>query len=195
MSPTLIADVADLRPSDPLFLMLRPERAAARQISRVAWHIHDKYQLTQEPLAEDRFHVSLLGFGACGALSPRDLAAIDDVASALTMPRFLAGFDWLMKFGKHSNQPLALCGSEIGVGGIIMLRDELGTSLARRGFPLKRRDCTPHISLLYGDAHVEEQPIEEIRWTVSEVLLVCSQVGRRRHVVLEQWALRAPPRA
>jgi 2'-5' RNA ligase len=45
------------------------------------------------------------------------------------------------------------------------------------------------MTLLYDWRELGWRPIEEIRWMVREIVLVCSLHGRRRHVPLGRWPL------
>jgi 2'-5' RNA ligase len=190
MSPALIIDIAGHpRPSDPVFFMLRPTPDAAEQISRLAWRSRAEYRLKGKPLDEHRLHVSLHGVGAYGQLSRNAFAAIDCIASALTMPPFLVGFDRLLTFGITGNRPLVLCGDD-GVAGVTMLQSELAASLRKVGFAAGKRDYTPHVTLLYDRKSIDRQFVEEIRWRVDEIVLACSLHGRSRHIPLARWNLR-----
>jgi 2'-5' RNA ligase len=50
-----------------------------------------------------------------------------------------------------------------------------------------RRDFTPHVTLLFDDCAVEEQPFGPIGWTVRNLVLIHSMNGHRH---LAQWSLR-----
>jgi 2'-5' RNA ligase len=67
------------------------------------------------------------------------------------------------------------------------LRCSLGAALAeKRMTRLARREFTPHVTLLYAEREVEENPIEAIRWTVNDFVLVQSLRGHR---FLARWPL------
>lgn len=108
--------------------------------------------------------------------------------SNLSMPRFLLGFDHLMNFNGEKRK-LVLTGGE-SVEGMIRLRDELVPAMHRIGFHDRRVNPTPHVTLNYHHCRVQEERIEPIRWTVEEIVLVCSLNGRHRHVCLGCWPLR-----
>ena len=52
---------------------------------------------------------------------------------------------------------------------------------------LAKKAFMPHVTLLYAERSVEEHPIEPIRWTVNEFVLIHSMHG---HVHLARWPLR-----
>jgi len=190
MSPSLIPDTAAHPfPSDPVFFMLRPEAHAARRIHCIAWGFHDGFNLTGQPLAEDRLHLSLCDLCPFGRLTPRTFAEIGDVAMGIGMPPFHAGFGWAESFRHASKRPLVLRGDDT-LAGVMMLREELVAALRGIGFARRKDTFTPHMTLLYDRRDLGEQLVEEARWTVREFVLICSLRGRRRHLLLGRWPLR-----
>jgi len=63
-----------------------------------------------------------------------------------------------------------------------------GGALAKAG--VGARQSTPHLTLLYDARRVDEQPIDPIRWTVREFVLVHSLLGQTRYIPLGKWPLR-----
>jgi 2'-5' RNA ligase len=51
------------------------------------------------------------------------------------------------------------------------------------------RDSKPHATLLYDSRVVPLHEVDAISWTVTEVLLIRSLVGRARHEVLGRYPL------
>jgi len=190
MSPTLIPDLADRPlPTDSVFFMLRPEPLAARSVHRIAWRLRDKHHLAGSPIEVGRLHLSLCGLGPFGRLTSATLRDIDAAATSLTMPPFLAGFGWIESFRRgNQKRPLVLRGDDT-LAGVMMLHDELVAALRRIGFARRNEVFTPHMTLLYDRRDLGEQAVEEIRWMVREIMLVCSLRGRHRHVPLGRWPL------
>jgi 2'-5' RNA ligase len=179
------------RPADPVFFLLYPAPDAAEPISQLARHLWRELRLPLRPPAAERLHASLVHLCPFEGLRNGALDAIADVLANLGMPRFVAQFDHVMNFGRASGR-LVLCGQE-GVTGIHLLQSELGASMRKIGFSDAQPAHTPHITLNYGQCRLPPQMIEEISWPVEEVTLVCSLRGRRRHVRLASWQLRAGP--
>jgi 2'-5' RNA ligase len=76
-------------------------------------------------------------------------------------------------------------------GGLAGLHRGLGLSMKRTGLGAwVGGSFTPHMTLLYDDTIVEDVPIQPIGWTVREVTLVHSLIGRSIHIRLARWALR-----
>ena len=190
MSPALIPDIADRpRPTDPVFFLLRPEPHAARRVIRLAWQLRGENRLTGRPLAEEQLHVSLCDLGPFGRLTHAALGDIEEAATSLAMPPFLVGFGWAESFGRtDQRRPVVLRGDDT-LAGVMMLHDELVGALRGIGLARRKAEFTPHMTLLYDRHNLRRRPIEEIRWTAREIVLVCSLHGRRRHVPLGRWPL------
>ncbi len=83
-----------------------------------------------------------------------------------------------------------------GVAALKRFRRDLrlaleGTEAASR----RERPYTPHVTLLYDAACVDETTVEPVRWTAREFVLVHSLIGQGKHVTLGRWPLRASPGA
>jgi 2'-5' RNA ligase len=213
MSPSLIPNVANLvrpeaprrgyskawfeddgpppLPSDPVLLLLYPPQGSARQITGIGSKVCDQYNLPGQRTETDRLHATVHFPCRFGRLSVTALAEIDDAVASLTMPPFLVGWSSVGSFGNGRPGPLVLLGDE-GVVGVTMLRNELVTSMRMVGFRCGKRDFTPHVTLNYEHGSVPLKHIDEIRWTVRELVLVCSLWGHHRHRVMRRWQLRAP---
>jgi 2'-5' RNA ligase len=46
------------------------------------------------------------------------------------------------------------------------------------------------MTLLYADKFVDKQPVEPVRWTARDFVLIQSFVGQGRHQVMARWPLR-----
>ena len=97
--------------------------------------------------------------------------------------------------GELSTANSSGCSSSLwddGVIGIEMLRQELVRAPRNAGFARRERGgaATPHLTLLYDRRKLEEQPIDEIGWSVRDFVLIHSLYGLSRHVPLGRWPLR-----
>ena len=62
---------------------------------------------------------------------------------------------------------------------------------------LARRQChnnnsppfSPHLTLLYDKQVLQKQPVDPVSWTVSEIVLVRSEVGAAKYHQLDRWPL------
>jgi RNA 2',3'-cyclic 3'-phosphodiesterase len=188
MSPTLISNRRP-RASDPLFLMLRPDQAAAAAIHRIAWGLRDALGLTGRPLARELLHISLCALGPYGWLTQRIFSEINAVLASLAMPCFRAGFGWCESFRHPTRRPLVLRGDET-LTGVEMLHAELMATLCRISFAPSPRRFTPHMTLLRDPCDTGEREIDQISWLVRDIVLICSLRGRGQHMELCRWPLR-----
>jgi 2'-5' RNA ligase len=177
-------------PADRIFFAVRPPPATASSISRLAWHLRDKHRLVGKPLRPGCFHVSLLFAGYDGRMPPGTLDALIAAAGRVGVRRFRAGFDWAASFRRSTRRPLVLRGDN-GVTGLVWLRDKLvaATLDVPGAVPAARNHFTPHLTLIYDDTEIREEPVEEIGWPVTEFVLIRSLFGLSRHVVLKRWPL------
>jgi len=106
-------------------------------------------------------------------------------ATAVAMPSFRVCFDRAESF---KNGALVLRGAD-GTIGLDVLQQRLSDALD--GEPHRARSYTPHVTLLRDNHRVPEQRIEPIEWTVREVVLVHSLLGRTTHRHVARWPLTA----
>jgi 2'-5' RNA ligase len=172
-------------PANSVFFALYPDAYTARRLDRLAWSLCHKYRLNGRPLADRRLHVSLCNIGDYAGLTSEAAAAIDEA-----MAPFLVAFDEAKSFNGGHKQPVVLVGDD-GVAGLMLLQHELVAALDKAGIgQRKRRPYNPHVTLLYDDRRIPDQPVEAISWIVREVVLVCSLHGQGRHIPLARWRLR-----
>ncbi len=178
------------RPTDRLFLrFFQALRLPCRSLNSPQ-RLRSKHALKGKPLATERFHVTLHHLGDYAGLSQGLVDAAREAGAAVATPPFDVLFDRAGSFvGRPRNRPFVLRGSD-GVAALAAFQQSLGTTMKNAG--LWRRvesHFTPHVTLLYDDRFVEEQPVEGIGWTVHELVLVHSLLGRTEHVVLDRWPL------
>jgi len=132
--------------------------------------------LTGKPLQKEHFHVTLFHVGddICDP-SPELVDVLTERAARVVMPSFRAAFDRVMSF---RNGALVLSGDD-SVIGLEILQQRLSDALDGR--PRPARSFTPHMTLLRDRQQVAAHPIEPVSWTVREVVLVHSLLGRTTH--------------
>jgi RNA 2',3'-cyclic 3'-phosphodiesterase len=136
--------------------------------------------------ARDRLHVTL--FQLSGLPEPFVQGACEAIDEARVAP-FDVSFDRTMSFrGRPGNRPFVLTGVE-GLRRLKSFRRSLAAALMEKGrvFPA-RRDFAPHVTLLFDDRAVEENPFGPIGWTVRDDVLIRSLRGHRH---LARWTLQA----
>jgi 2'-5' RNA ligase len=177
------------RPPNAVFFVVQPDLDIARQLGWLARSLRDKHKLKGRLRPEWCFHVTLHGIGDYTAL-PRDgVAAIGEAVSEVTMSPFTVAFNRVTNFGRGPDRALVLVGDD-GVAGLRRFRHELVTALRKIGFARRREPhYEPHLTLLYHEGEIADQPVEEVRWTVCEFVLVRSLYGQSRHLPLARWLL------
>jgi 2'-5' RNA ligase len=170
-------------PTDRLFLAVLPDEGTSACIAERTRHLRLSHGLTGKGVRPEHFHVTLCHVGDSVGLL-RDV--VDDVkkrASHVTMPPFRVCFDRAESF---RNGALVLRGDD-GVIGLDVLQQRLSDALDDE--PRKARGFTPHVTLLRDSHRVPEQHIEPIEWTIRELVLVHSLLGRTTHRHLARWSL------
>ena len=177
-------------PANTVFFALYPDPYMARRLERVAWHLRHAHRLNGKPLADRRLHVSLFNIGDYARLTNHAAAAIGKALATVAMPPFVVAFDRAMSFKGGYKRPLVLVGDD-GVARLKLFQRELVSALDKTGIGRhKHRPYNPHITLLYDEHQIPDQPVEAISWIVREVVLVCSLQGQGRHIMLARWPLR-----
>jgi RNA 2',3'-cyclic 3'-phosphodiesterase len=192
MSNQLSFDGLDApQPTDQLFFAIFPAPDAAARAARLAQRLQGDHGLKGNPLASDRFHVTLHPLGDHAGLPPRIVAAAQEAAANVSESAFEVAFDRVASFRTGArNRPLVLVGGE-GVVGLMAFQQAVGLAMKRAGLGRwVRSPFTPHMTLLYDDRVVGEQIVEPVSWRVQEFVLVHSLLGRTQHIPLGRWPLR-----
>jgi 2'-5' RNA ligase len=174
-------------PTDRLFFAIFPDDTTARRIAQLARHLRNKYRLHGEPLRTKRFHLSLYHLGDYFGLPQDAIARAEEAASAITLAPFEIGCDCVMTFAgrnadpERDNYPIVLRATE-GVAELTALRQGLAAAMRRAGIKVPGNTrFTPHVTLLYDRPHEISVPVDSIRWTVRELVLVHSLLGKTRY--------------
>jgi RNA 2',3'-cyclic 3'-phosphodiesterase len=169
-----------------LFVAILPDAETSARIYKMAEILKAAHAFRGQLTAPDRLHVTLFSLGGL----PEQLIekACEAIGEARAEP-FEISFDRSMSFrGQPGSRPFVLAGSD-GLKRLKAFRRALAAAFARRNGlrHLGRRDFTPHITLLFDDRAVEEQPFGPIGWTVRNLVLIHSMNGHRH---LAHWPLR-----
>lgn len=169
-----------------LFFAIRPDAQAAQEIAKLGARLDQQYGIGGQPLKPDHLHVTLHAIGAYDEIPDAVLLAARQAAEAVRADAFDVVFDRAMTFA--GSRPYVLCGGE-GVEPVKALWLTLGMELANV-FPFKKTSYTPHMTLSYKGRHMAEHPIEPIRWTAREFVLIDSHLGKNLHDPVGRWPLR-----
>ena len=170
-------------PTDRLFFAALPDAATAARISDLASRLKIGHGLSGRTLRPEHLHVTLVHLGDSDGLCQERVQSATERASSVCMPSFKVIFD---RVGSFKNGAFVLRGEE-GTIGLEVLQQRLSDTLDSR--PARARPFTPHVMLLRDSQKVEEHDIQPIEWTVKEVVLVHSLLGKTEHRPLARFAL------
>ena len=174
-----------------LFFAIRPDAAAATAAAELTRIACASRGLASRPLDAERMHVTLHWLQDHAELPAEVVAAAKRAGTvAGGEAAFPVAFDKLESFGDaRRGGPLVISGGA-GLKALRRFQRCLSAAMVDAGIgSYVRRGFRPHMTLRYDKAQVAPEPIAPIRWTVDELVLVDSLVGRHRHVVLGQWPL------
>jgi 2'-5' RNA ligase len=182
--------------TDRLFFAIFPDTAAASRIAETADALRSQHALRGKPLQTDRFHVTLHHLGDYAGLPDDLVVKAGQAAMGVDMPAFDVAFDSASSFSRQPrNRPFVLRGDPAGLYSLQRLQSALGKTMAACGMGRRvEHNFTPHVTLLYDDRAVPDQPLEPIAWTVREFVLVRSLLGKTEHVIIGRWPLRVAAR-
>lgn len=169
--------------ADNIFLAALPDERTAARMAAVGAVFRRRYAMSGLSMTPDRLHMSLASIDA----APSEAVGI---AAALARNIEIASFD--ISFNRAQSfvtrtpkKPFVLVGDE-GVIGARILRGQMLRGASRKAFE-------PHVTLCWDEIVVPPWDIAPIRWTVREIVLVRSLVGRSQHVHLARYPLRRRP--
>lgn len=183
---------ASAEPTDRLFFAIMPDTRTAEAIAGAAERSRRMHGLSAAPLRTDRFHVTLIHIGDFAGLPQAVVADSLRVGEDTAAAPFDVTFDRAASFsGAPQRKPFVLQGGA-GLDDLQTFRRSLWDRLIRAGVkPLSRIEFNPHVTLLYDPASIAEHPVEPVRWTVDEFLLIHSELGRTKYNILGRWPLTA----
>jgi 2'-5' RNA ligase len=179
-------------PEDPrkdfLFFGILPNADTRTQIAEVAVGQRLQHGLKGWPLHKERFHISLIGFGEFTGLPEPLVSGAMEAADTIEFASFDVTFDRITSFKRKKERPLVLRG-DAGLTNLIAFQRVLGDTIQSVGLGSVKTQFRPHVTLLYDNRVVQEQPIEPISWTVHEFVLIHSLRGKSRYIPLGRWSL------
>jgi RNA 2',3'-cyclic 3'-phosphodiesterase len=181
----------DAEPTDRLFFAIFPDADVAARIAQLALQLRAEHGLRGSPLKQQRFHVTLHHLGDYAGLQQGIVAMASQTATAVAQQPFHLAFDRAASFcSTPRNRPFVLRGGD-GFAAVTTFQQALGTEMTKAGLVRWAKPAyTPHVTLLYDDRCIAEQPVEAISWTAHEFVLVHSLIGQSLHVPLARWPLR-----
>jgi len=174
-------------PTDRLFLAAFPDPETADRLLALANALKTQHGL-QSLLLSERHYVTLYHLGDFDGIPQNAVDAASRAASSLvSTPAFNVYFDRVVSFRARELKPLAMVGDE-GVAPLLDFHRRLEAALVRYGIKPETR-FKPHVTLLHDSNGIAETAVEPIGWTVNEVVLVHSRLGRTQSIPLARWSL------
>jgi RNA 2',3'-cyclic 3'-phosphodiesterase len=177
----------DIGPRRRLFFCVCPDIAATGSFTRLIEQLRQDRIMPGRPVDPDRLHATLHHLGDFADQVPPSLVPAADAAAATVKGQpFDISFDYV---GGTRGQ-LLLRASD-GSAPLRAFRQNLSTALIKAG--LRRYvdpAFSPHVTLSYDFCDVPEQPVNPIRWTVQQFVLIESLLGHHQHIVRGRWSIR-----
>ena len=172
---------------DSLFFAVLPDPQAAAQLSELRMRLAARHRLGGTPVTAERLHVTLRLVGNYAGLPGSAVEVAKLAAGTIDMPAFNVAFSHTASFGGGA---VVLRGGE-GTDALVALGKAIGVAMMKAGLkPPTGQSKTPHMTLLYDrGSNVAEEPVEPLRWTAREFVLIHSRVGLTDHKVLARWPL------
>ena len=176
---------------DNWFFALQPSPAAQEAIIRCQDEVGARHRLHRYRLAPLNLHVTLHGLDTHSALADSTLRAAEQAAASLKFRPFVVTFDRALSFkNRRDTHPIVLgCNPESGAA-LTAFQHALALALQAAGaIPRAHLHFTPHLTLFWDPACIDEYPVTPISWTVKQFVLVHSFVRESKHLVVKRWRL------
>ena len=172
-------------PTDRLFLAVFPNPQDAAQLATIANNYLASHNLSAGAVEPSRLHVTLFHLGDYTSLPPTLVDQSTEALSCLAAQPITIRFDQIGSFGnRRAKSPLVLAASD-GNEQLHVLHKQLATHLRASSLgQWTHGSYVPHMTVAYGKATMPFEKIEPISWSVGEVLLIHSLLGKTRHIPL-----------
>jgi 2'-5' RNA ligase len=179
--------------TDRLFFALSPDPAAARQIHRRAQEIQRAFALRSRLIETRRLHVSLQHLGNHVGFPTSWVNAARRAAARVEVPAFDLRLDRVLTFAGRGREPrprpcVMTATSEVSLH---RLHGALGMAMRDCGLIVQSWVFTPHVTMFYDHAVIEERAVEPICFRVREFVIVHTRIGSGQPYELPgRWQLR-----
>jgi 2'-5' RNA ligase len=144
------------------------------------------------PVTQDCMHLSIQSLGRYDRISEILIKRAKLIGSRVEVPAFPATFDRLQGFNGAYGRAVVLTSSR-PADGFLTLRKAVLAEMQLAGMDVPPSlEFSPHVSLAYQRTRIPTIPVKSVTWTVHELVLVRSFVGRSKHVCLGRWPLWTP---
>ncbi|HKT95401.1 MAG TPA: 2'-5' RNA ligase family protein [Paraburkholderia sp.] len=181
-----------LAPEHHLFFAVMPDPDTAARIAGMNGWLRSELRIKTRLLGTERLHITLHSLGNFVRVPEMIVARACAAAAAATIdvPPFGVTLDRIFSFnGQPGHWPLVLTGSA-GLDALTGFQRRLGSALGRARLRVSRARFTPHLTLLYGEGKLDPRAIEPVAWTVRELVLIDSWVGKTYYDIKGRWPLK-----
>lgn len=152
--------------------LLPPPEAAAEALARLEAHPLRR-RLSAKPTPPNRLHVSLFGIGEFKRPPTPVFDKVMDAVAEVATRRFVVEFNRLGTWGRGDPPRHAVLWGDEGVIGVNALYSDIHRALRRVEMAPRREPAfEPHMTLIYDEVEIPETPVEPVRWTVTEFVLI-----------------------
>lgn len=178
--------------TDRLSFALRPDAATLASIEAARDRLRAEQGLLSQPLAPEQLQITLHHLGDFvrfpQAIADQAIAA----AATLSAPAFEIVLDQALSLERRQarTRPCVLAAGGESLAAMKAFHAGLVAALKAAGL-YRYASFAPHLTLMHDVTGFEPHPIEPIRWTPGEFVLLNSQLAKGEQVVLGAWPLRA----
>lgn len=184
-----------------LFLALFPDRSTLDQLSKVTGLLRRKHDLRGKPRTLEHLHLTMQWLGQFDEVPESLVGRVAEACQKVTSrwSPFEVSLEQVRSFsGRPGHHPLVLCGSEPADlaapdsqranAALSAFHQDLMMELVKASVRCpKGVKFSPHVTLMYDRMSLATEVVEQVTWTVNEVALIHSEVGKTRYHRLGQW--------
>lgn len=180
-----------VRPAHRIFFALFPDGETRRGVVELRAALQSRLVLPARGAAAERLHVTLVHVGDFVERPEAVIERAAQAAAGLAEGPIHLRFDRVSSFrGRPGHRPCILLGDEAAMAAVVAFQRRLQDALRAQGLdPKGHAVFTPHLTLLYADTPVAEQPAGPIEWTARGFALIDSLIGQGRYETLGSWPL------
>lgn len=150
-----------------------------------------RYAFSGAPIRQERLHVSVCGVFLGNDLPDEIVEFWRMVGGAIRCEQFELTFDRALSYRNRKYRKPFVLEARHDSEAVTRLAGAIGTaaSVLQGGARVRQDPVTPHITLIWANAQVDEEIVVPIRMPVKEIALVHSHVGLSRYDMLGRWSL------
>lgn len=178
------------RPAHGLFFAIMMPVEVRYQLAARFMDFDARFPFLGRPIGAERLHLSLNLVFAGDLLPDRVIELSKRVGGSIRFQQFQIRLDRALSYrNRKPKKPFVLAASDSG--DVNQLGQHIAKALDilsghRTGLA---RPVSPHVTLVWDEIMVPEQPIDPVNIPVREVSLVHSHIGQSRYDILARWPL------